>query len=701
MKFKQLLTKSLLAAVCLLAGQSAWAEVEETVVVNCNFDNGETLFTDASRMSISNDNNVKFTCAGNSQNGYSLATYNFSSAIGSDASAVKIEFLFWIPNQNASYRRFFTVGQADLRTGFGKTSYSTAGSMFAFGLARNSSANYFSINGASTTAAASATSVLGAWARAEIYVDHSAKKVNYKITNVENTTTYYSADGVAFVDASASYCNQLDFFDCQNNVVSYLDNLVITKYVDKSKVATTYTVKYQNAEGTDLKAAVNYDTYVGDTYTASSSDMATFYSDDTNTKYVYKTGNTSAEAVGTAASNVITLVFDEYSKVSYTVTAKNGEATLGTLASGNAYTDGSTTVYWNKFKQFDEQWYATTGSYGKTITEAGNTDVAYTASNVAYFFEAENLNTSRSGFPTAEGTGYSGGSARRNYASGQMWTSAIAEGGTFILTFPYSMANASESTVIIKTRDAEGNYTETGHSLTASSAGTFSEEITIPAGSSVAICNDNEYNSNILVDYLTLTPKVTKTISSAGWSTYCSPYILDFSNSIEYLDAAYIVTGGKDGVLKTTKVEGAVPANTGLLLKGTANASVNIPVAATATATVTGNKLVGVTASGQKIDAGEGYVLMASGNDAAFYKNKNNFTLSANSAYLPVDFDGNGGSGEARSSFLLFGDDVTGISQVAGSEVKTSGAVYNLNGQRVSQPVKGLYIIDGKKVVIK
>lgn len=198
-----------------------------------------------------------------------------------------------------------------------------------------------------------------------------------------------------------------------------------------------------------------------------------------------------------------------------------------------------------------------------------------------------------------------------------------------------------------------------------------------------------------------LPENVTKTISTAGWSTYCSPYILDFSNSIENLEAAYIVTGGENGVLKTTPVAGPVPANTGLLLKGTASASVNIPVAATtATVDVAGNKLKGVTASGQTIDAEAGYVLMASGANAAFYKNKNTFTLSANSAYLPVNFDGNG-EAEARASFLLFSDDVTGISQVAGSEVKTSGAVYNLNGQRVSQPVKGLYIIDGKKVVIK
>jgi hypothetical protein len=30
-----------------------------------------------------------------------------------------------------------------------------------------------------------------------------------------------------------------------------------------------------------------------------------------------------------------------------------------------------------------------------------------------------------------------------------------------------------------------------------------------------------------------------------------------------------------------------------------------------------------------------------------------------------------------------------------------SGAVYNLNGQRVTNPAKGLYIVNGKKTVMK
>lgn len=684
--------KSLLVAAALCVGSSAWADVVETVVVNCDFNSGETLFTSASRMTVSNDNNVKFATSGSSTNGYSLATYNFSSAIGTDATAVKVEFDYWIPDAVAYYRRFFTVGQTDLRTGFGKWGYVTTGSMFAFGLARNSSANYFSINGASTTAAASATSVLGAWAHAEIYVDHSAKTVNYKIQSMDRATTYYSADDVAFVDGSATYCNQLDFYDCwTDGTSSYLDNLVITKYKDNSKVATTYTVKYQNAGGTDLKDPVVYNTYVGDTYTASASDMATFFSDDTNTKYVYASGNTSTAAVETASSNVITLVFNEYSKVAYTVNAKNGATTLGKLASGDAYTDGSTTVYWNKFKQYDGQWYETTGTYGKTITAAGNTDVAYTPSAIAYFAEAENLTKSRSAAETKSGTGYSGGYSPRHYASSQWWTDAFVEGGTFTLTFPYTMANKSESTITIETRDAEGNFTSTGLSLTTSSAGTFSEEVTIPAGSSLAFVK-GEYNSNILIDYITLTPTPLEgTIATSGYSSLASKYALDFENATVSTGTltAYVVTNiTKDAVTLTSVDE--LPANQGVILKGTANATYSIPVKATAEAPATNYLQAAVTATA--IAANEAYILK----DGQFHLVTDVSTVPAGKAYLlATDVPAT-----ARSlDFVIAGEETTGINTVA-REIQ-NGEFYNIQGQRVAAPAKGLYIVNGKKVIVK
>ena len=50
--------------------------------------------------------------------------------------------------------------------------------------------------------------------------------------------------------------------------------------------------------------------------------------------------------------------------------------------------------------------------------------------------------------------------------------------------------------------------------------------------------------------------------------------------------------------------------------------------------------------------------------------------------------------------FIPFEDAPSGINTVHISESKING-YYNLNGQRVAQPTKGLYIVNGKKVVLK
>ena len=141
---------------------------------------------------------------------------------------------------------------------------------------------------------------------------------------------------------------------------------------------------------------------------------------------------------------------------------------------------------------------------------------------------------------------------------------------------------------------------------------------------------------------------VTTTITAAGWATYCSPYALDFSSDINNLTAAYIITGVADNKLTLVKVTGTVPANTGLLLKG--EGACAIPVAASSSTDVSSNKLVGVTSS-TLLDAKAGYVLMGSPS-VGFYKNANNFTLGANTAYLPA-----GIIAEARPVLYLDEDD--------------------------------------------
>jgi hypothetical protein len=89
---------------------------------------------------------------------------------------------------------------------------------------------------------------------------------------------------------------------------------------------------------------------------------------------------------------------------------------------------------------------------------------------------------------------------------------------------------------------------------------------------------------------------------------------------------------------------------------------------------------------------GNAYVLNKKSEGIGFYKLKADGTIGANKAYLVYN-------GPETREFLLSGE-ATGIDNVSVSNCG-NGEVYDLQGRRVSQPTKGLYIVNGKKVVIK
>lgn len=187
---------------------------------------------------------------------------------------------------------------------------------------------------------------------------------------------------------------------------------------------------------------------------------------------------------------------------------------------------------------------------------------------------------------------------------------------------------------------------------------------------------------------------VSKNVSAAGWATYCSPYALDLEHATGLTDA-YIVTGASGDNLVATSVKGGtIPANTGILIKAPAG-TVTIPVVASSSTDVSGNKFQGVTTSGFVLEKESGYVLMTSPS-VAFYKNENDFTLTANTAYLPANI----ATGGARSLRISF-DDITGINQIDNGQVtidsslpvkrvvngklviEKNGQLFNANGQHV------------------
>ena len=104
--------------------------------------------------------------------------------------------------------------------------------------------------------------------------------------------------------------------------------------------------------------------------------------------------------------------------------------------------------------------------------------------------------------------------------------------------------------------------------------------------------------------------------------------------------------------------------------------------------------LQGVAVAEGTTSDGTMYVLSNGSQGVGFYRLKSGKTLGVGKAYLTYI------GGSSTRGFLGFGD-TTSINDVRCQKEDVRGEYYDLQGRRVSQPTKGLYIVNGKKVVIK
>lgn len=194
---------------------------------------------------------------------------------------------------------------------------------------------------------------------------------------------------------------------------------------------------------------------------------------------------------------------------------------------------------------------------------------------------------------------------------------------------------------------------------------------------------------------VTITDAGNGTNCSAYFATYCSEYALDFSG-VSGL-TAYTATVS-DNTVSFNAVDDDVPANTGVLVKGTSATTYYVPVVASSSTDVSGNALVGVTAEtkiGKKTDDNFNYVLKNVSDVVGFYQvNNENYKVRANSAYLAISYD----AASAGAKLFIGLDGETAVEAVAAEELPT-GTAYNLQGQRVGNDYKGVVIVNGKKVI--
>ena len=265
-------------------------------------------------------------------------------------------------------------------------------------------------------------------------------------------------------------------------------------------------------------------------------------------------------------------------------------------------------------------------------------------------------------------------------------------GGTFRL-YKESGSDAAGSVTLncpagkaITQIDFTGPYTGTGalSNMTANT-GTFtvtsSSAIWTGAAQSVTFTtgSSSTYINTITVTYGTTVPV---TVTAAGWASYSCGVALDFTSTGV---TAYIAKE-KDASNVTLTEIAKVPASTGIVVNAAAG-TYAIPVLTGAADATTGNLLKPWLAAGTPTE-GTYYTLAA----GPKFKKSSGGTLAAGKAYLVMPV------ATAPELGIDFGN-TTSIDAI--QKQAENGEFYNLAGQRVAQPTKGLYIVNGRKVVIK
>ena len=284
------------------------------------------------------------------------------------------------------------------------------------------------------------------------------------------------------------------------------------------------------------------------------------------------------------------------------------------------------------------------------------------------------------------------------------WYSGTAKGRTLNIygkNSAYSFENTGSEVTVSELYNNSKQGTLLGSIVKGTSTElTINDDFTyigIRSADGALYCNsisiDWETTGTVYSAYCTSIPSsVPVTISAAGLATFASDVALDFTGVTDL--EAYIAKE-ESGAIKLHKVN-KVPAGTGVLLRAKNNATdFEVPVATT-NDDVTGNLFV--RGNDAAVATGSGpynWILSKKSGVVGFYQANGN-TVAKNRAYLQTS------TASARISLDFDDNETTGLSEELRMKNEESAAAwYDLQGRKVAQPTKGLYIVNGKKVVIK
>ena len=546
-------------------------------------------------------------------------------------------------------------------------------------------------------------------ANTTVTVDATNKYNEYVITGVaagKHTITRQSETGLAYVKVvyTGNVLTQLgtpviSFNSTTGEVtISAVANASKVTYTtngtDPSAESTTYAAPFTVEDGTVVKAIA-----IGDQSSYSNSDIA-------------------SETVLLANVTPEAPVINQFNGTVY-ITCATANTTIEYSLDGTNYT-----AFTRAFTLSEDATIYAKAKRGETYSEVASAVVTTIGKGTAtktiwmghgsFDNNDQNSMTGKSG-DDAEGftltiTGndtkkWSSGIDKININGIERTTIKLSNGAQNTLTFPEGV-KATRITFysIINSAAARTSYWKefngtniAGEDMPMGAWNTVEDRLTIPdvrvfelTGDETSITFTNAGEQLLFVIALdVIEGPVPVTITDAEYATYVNTeHALDFS---ETGITVYTATAGTTKVTLNEIAGGKVPANTPVVLyKANADGTaINVPVIASADAI--GSNDLEVSNGSDNLNGK--YVLANKTQGVGFYK-WGGTTIPAGKVYLNA-------SAASAPEFLGFGSEATGISAVQNAQSTMSNEVYNLNGQRVAQPTKGLYITNGRKVVVK
>lgn len=187
-------------------------------------------------------------------------------------------------------------------------------------------------------------------------------------------------------------------------------------------------------------------------------------------------------------------------------------------------------------------------------------------------------------------------------------------------------------------------------------------------------------------------PLVTVSVSDAGFATYATTNNVVVPNDENVKVMTVTVNEDKSTITLNEVAAGTViPAKTGILVKAPAG-NCDFVVTSDKGETLANNDLKAATEDVTSVDD-KFFALTKLGEKVGFALVESGIVIPAGKAYLEVT------KGTAAAKFFGLDGEATGINSV--KTATADGAYYTLEGVKTTKPVKGLYIHNGKKIVVK